>query len=448
MRVPRVVIAGTHSGAGKTTVAIALMAALSRRGLRVQPFKVGPDFIDPGFHDVACGRVSRNLDGWMLTRDANLRVLARACGDADIAVVEGVMGMFDGRAADDEAGSTAEMAKWIGAPVLLVADAGAMARSAAALVRGFETFDPAVDLAGVVFNRIGGLRHRELLEDSVRKYCRTAPLGFLPRDSQLAMPSRHLGLVLAKEALNPDLLAQLTAWIEDHLDVDAVVQLARERSTELPDSPQSAACSAPPRARVAVAHDAAFCFYYRDNLDLLEEAGAELVPFSPIADAELPAGIDGLYLGGGYPELHAGRLSANSAMIDAVRHFARAGAPVYAECGGFMYLTESIVDAEGRAHSMAGIFPTRARMQKKLAALGYREAVAIENGQTLRGHEFRYSAIDPMPQDVERAYQEPSEGYRAGSVLGSYIHVHFGSCPAFARGFVDQCAAWRSGNSC
>lgn len=453
MRIPRIIVAGTHSGVGKTTVATALMAALARRGLRVQPFKVGPDFIDPGFHEAACRRVSRNLDGWMLTREANLQVLARASRDADIAVIEGVMGLFDGRGGNDEAGSTAEMAKWMGAPVLLVVDASAMARSAAAVVRGFAEFDPAVDVAGVLFNRVGALRHRELLDEAMRAHCHTEAFGFLPRDPQLALPSRRLGLVLAEEAVTVELLQKFASWIENHIDIDAVVRVARERSADLPDTAAPAERAAR-RARIAVARDAAFCFYYPDNLDLLAAAGAELVNFSPIADSCLPADIDGIYLGGGYPELHAEQLAANRPMIEAMRRFAHAGAPLYAECGGFMYLTESIIDAEGREHPMAGIFPTRARMQKKLAAMGYREIVPagdaawVDGGQSLRGHEFRYSAMDPMPPSVPRAYRAPCDAYRAGSVLASYIHVHFGSCPAFARAFVDQCAARRAGNSC
>src|ERR1051326_4675247 len=211
---PRLVIAGTHSGVGKTTIATALIRAFARRGLRVQPFKIGPDFIDPGFHYAASGRVSRNLDGWMLSRNANLDIFARACGDVDLAIIEGVMGLFDGRSATAEDGSTAEMAKWLGDPVLLVADASAMARSAAALVRGFETFDSHLDLAGVLFNRIGGTRHADLLREAVEASCRSTPLGFLPRNEKIALPSRHLGLTMAGEALTPECLDEMVSWVE------------------------------------------------------------------------------------------------------------------------------------------------------------------------------------------------------------------------------------------
>ena len=449
IQIPRIVIAGTHSGAGKTSIATALMAAYTRRGLCVQPFKIGPDFIDPGFHQVACGRVSRNLDGWMLSPTANLRIFERASADADLAIVEGVMGLFDGRSASADEGSTAEMAKCLGAPVLLVVDASAMARSAAALVHGFETFDADLQLAGVLFNRIGGARHADILREAVAAYCRSTPFGFLPRSEKIALPSRHLGLTLAAEALTADCLSEMVAWVEKHIDLDALLAMARERSPDLTTSPALPATPAQSKVRIAVARDSAFCFYYQDNLDLLIESGAELVEFSPMSDRELPPEIGGIYLGGGYPELHAEQLSENRAMIEAICQFARAGAPIYAECGGFMYLTEAIVELDGSEHSMAGIFPTRARMQARFAALGYIEPDSVgdglwlKSGERLRGHQFRYSAMDPMPAEICRAYRSPAEGYRIHSVLGSYIHLHFLSCPTFAERFVDRCLQWR-----
>lgn len=448
MRIPRLVIAGTHSGAGKTTITTALIAALTRRGLRVQPFKVGPDFIDPGFHAVASGRISRNLDGWMLAREVNLGVFGNACRDADVAVIEGVMGLFDARSADAEDGSTAQMAKWLGAPVVLVADTSAMARSVAALVGGYENFDPGLDLAGVLCNRVGGSRHADLLREALTRSCRAKPLGFLPRDEKIVMPSRHLGLQMAGETLTAERLEAMAAWIEQHVDLDGVVRLARERATELDVAPVVPRVPAERRARIGVARDAAFCFYYQDNLDLLAAYGAELVEFSPLTDSALPE-VDGLYFGGGYPELHAERLAANQGLLESVRRFAQSGAPVYAECGGFMYLTEGIVDAEGREHAMAGLFPTRARMQSRLAALGYIEAAAAEDvlwlhtGERARGHQFRYSTMDPMPAEIARVYQSPAEGYRVHSVLGSYIHLHFLSCPGVGERFVEQCARAR-----
>lgn len=450
IHIPRIVIAGTHSGVGKTTIATALMAAYARRGLRVQPFKIGPDFIDPGFHQAACGRVGRNLDGWMLSPNVNLQIFERASADADIALIEGVMGLFDGRSASADEGSTGEMAKCLRAPVLLVVDASAMARSAAALVHGFETFDTALELAGVVFNRIGGARHAGLLRESMAAYCRSTPLGFLPRSERIALPSRHLGLTMAAEALTAECLSELVAWVEKHMDLDALLALARDRSPALTTSLLPPVRPARSKVRIAVARDSAFCFYYQDNLDMLARSGAELVEFSPMRDRELPPEIGGLYLGGGYPELHAAQLSENRTMIEAIRRFARAGAPVYAECGGFMYLTEAIVESDGCEHTMAGLFPTRARMQSRLAALGYvqpepaGDGLWLEPGENLRGHQFRYSAMDPMPSEVSRVYRSPADGYRIHSILGSYIHLHFLSCPGFAERFVDHCAQWRT----
>ena len=444
--IPRLVIAGTQSGAGKTTIATALMAALARRGIRVQPFKAGPDFIDPSFHRVACGRVSRNLDGWMLTREQNLEIFLRACANAEIAIVEGVMGLFDGRDAVSDAGSTAEMAKWLAAPVLLIVDASAMARSAAAIVRGFEDFDRQLRIAGVLFNRVAGARHYEFLRAAVERNCRATPLGFLTTHDAIRFPDRHLGLVMAQEWLDDARIVELAQWIERHVDLDLLIDLARSAPPVAFEAPKDF-LHAGERVRIGVARDRAFCFYYQDNLDLLEACGCEIVEFSPMNDADLPANLDGLYLGGGYPELHGAQLSANRRMLESIGDFARSGAPVYAECGGFMYLTEAIVDADGIEHPMAGIFPTRARMQPRLAALGYLEIEQVsddawlERGERARGHEFRYSTIDEMPREIPRRYKigERAEGFQCGSVLASYVHLHFASCPGFARRFAAAC---------
>jgi cobyrinic acid a,c-diamide synthase len=452
LEIPRLVIAGTHSGVGKTTVTTALIAALARRGLRVQPFKIGPDFIDPGFHSRACGRPSHNLDGWMLSRDANLEIFARASAGADIAIIEGVMGLFDGRDAASEKGSTAEMAKWLHAPVLLVADGSAMARSAAALLRGFECFDPDLDLAGVLWNRIGGKGHADILREAVEAHCQAAALGFLPRTENISLPERHLGLVMAGEFLDAPRLGEMADWIETGVDLDRLLKLSSDRapSFEIPSLPQPTTPPGP-IARIGLARDAAFCFYYQDNLDLLVESGAELVEFSPMTDAALPAGLDGLYLGGGYPEIHAARLAENRAMREAIYRFLASGAPVYAECGGFMYLTEAIVDTEGREYTMVGLFPARARMQERLAALAYIEAETLGDslwlraGERLCGHEFRYSQIDGMAPDIGRCFRlhgsadSRLEGYKMGSVLAGYAHLHFRSAPDFAKRFVRAC---------
>lgn len=468
---PALVVAGTHSGVGKTTISIALMAAFRRRGLRVQPFKVGPDFIDPSLHTRAAGCISRNLDGWMLSKETNTRLFGMASEKADIAVIEGVMGLFDGRDSLTEAGSTAEMAKLLGLPVILVVDASAMARSAAALVRGYEDFDPDLDVAGIIFNRVAVPGHFAYLREAVEASCRARVLGWLPPDDSVALPERHLGLFMADEVLNEQRLDALVAWIEKGIEIDELIRLAREHSNSqaVTSKPQSltngessrdeiiradlqglqSLCRTP---RIGVARDNAFCFYYQDNLDLISSASAEIVEFSPVAQQSLPDNLDGLYLGGGYPELHATALAANETMRADVARFVQSGKPVYAECGGLMYLTEAIVDEETRAFPMVGVFPTRARMQPRLAGLGYVEVEGLDHsgwlplGERARGHEFRYSVIDEMPEEIQRRYRvttaagERQEGFAVGGVLASYIHLHFGSCPRFAARFVAACA--------
>jgi cobyrinic acid a,c-diamide synthase len=418
-----IVVAGTHSGVGKTTVATGIMAALARRGMRVQGFKVGPDFIDPSYHRAATGRASRNLDGWMLTRETNLAIFARATADADVAVVEGVMGMFDGKDGRSLAGTTAEMAVWLDAAVVLAIDAAAMAGSAAAVVHGFDTLVPEVRVAAVVSNRVAGAGHYAFLRDAIAARCRPESVGYLPRDAKLALPERHLGLHMAAEALTEERLRALAECVEAHVDLDRLLALSARPRMAAPERKQEAAV----RARIGVARDAAFCFYYEDNLDLLRECGAELVEFSPIADGRLPDGIDGIYFGGGYPELHAEALAANAEMRRSVAEFVARDGPVYAECGGFMYLTEAIVDMVGREWPMVGVFATRAVMQERLAKLGY---VEVETAAGMaRGHEFRYSTAGAVDGRVRAA-------------CGSYVHLHFLSCVGFAEGFVRECAVW------
>lgn len=430
--------------------------------MRVQPFKVGPDFIDPMLHTRAAGRPSRNLDGWMLEGDTNLAIFSRASKNADISIIEGVMGLFDGRDALTESGSTAEMAKLLGVPVVLVVDASAMARSAAATVHGFESFDAELNVAGIIFNHVGGAGHFEYLRQAVEATCRAPVLGWLPPCEGIKLPERHLGLVVSDEVLDAVRLEEMIGWVERGLDLSALIELADEHSRpqspevvgqdvdEMPALGRKAGAARP--ARIGVARDHAFCFYYQDNLDCLVSFGAELVEFSPTTDRRLPEGLHGLYLGGGYPELHAAELSANESMRNDVARFAESGSPVYAECGGLMYLTEAIVDAEGRTYPMVGLFPTRARMKSRLAALGYVEVEGVNDtgwlhqNEHARGHEFRYSVIDEMPAHVARQYRVKTkegaraEGFVAGSALAGYIHLHWESCREMASRFVAACA--------
>lgn len=453
-------IAGTHSGCGKTTVSLALMAACAARGLDVRPFKAGPDFIDPGLHELAAGAQSHNLDGWMLGHDACRELFARQTKGADIALVEGVMGLFDGASGRDERGSSAELAKWLGLPVLLVVDARSMARSAAALVQGYAGFDPALRLGGVIFNRVGSPRHRELLQEAMECCPKITTFGFLPRRQELELPSRHLGLHTAGEGtLDPERLKALAGWVEDSLDLDGLLHglPAVALEAQAPEVPPKA--SGQGRVRLGLAWDRAFCFYYQENLRLLQAAGAELVFFSPLDDVALPEGLDGLYLGGGYPELHAAKLADNAAMRRQVREFALQGKPVYAECGGFMYLMQQLHTETG-VYPMADVFAMQCRMELRLRSLGYREVVTSRSsllgpaGTRFRGHEFHYSTIarDDAKAGAVYAMQgrnaaRQSEGYQRQAALGSYVHAHFGSNPALAAAFVRACAGLDSGDT-
>ena len=450
--IPALLIAAPGSGSGKTSLTLGLMAALRRRGHAVAPFKVGPDYIDPGHHALICGRPSHNLDGWMCGRQQVRKIFNQGCGAADFALVEGVMGLFDGISGRSEEGSSAEIAKWLGLPVLLVVDARSQARSFAALVKGFTAFDPELKVAGVIANRVGSKRHQQLLEEAIGSTPGLPPLlGCLPRREQIALPQRHLGLVTAED-LQPetDFVGQLASWVEEHLDLDLLLQSAATSAVPVGGEPQSKD-ALPARVRIGVARDRAFCFYYPENLQLLEQSGAELVFFSPLENAELPQHLDGLYLGGGYPELHAEQLSANHRLLDQLRKGAEAGMPIYAECGGFMLLCRAI---DGLP--LAGVFPLNVRMLKKRKALGYRSVDLLHDtllgpaGTRARGHEFHYSEVDGEDQlcpcyRLGRRDGEDlgGEGYRYKNVLGSYVHLHFASNPQLAENFVNYCEAQR-----
>lgn len=468
------VLAGTRSGCGKTSVALGLMRALARRGLTVQPFKAGPDFIDPGLHTAAAGRASHNLDTWMLP-EAFLRAgFARHAAGADVVIVEGVMGLFDGRgggpfdgqASADEEGSTAHLAKLLGLSVVLVMDASSQARSAAAVALGFARFDPDLRLAGVVHNRVASPRHEAILRQAMASLPEVPLLGCLPRAGDLGLASRHLGLVIAEDVAELDArLEALADWVEQGLDVPALLSSLPDLDLPLPTAETSAAPSLP-RVRIGLAQDRAFCFVYAENLRLLEAAGAEVVPFSPLTDAALPEDLDGLYLPGGYPELVAAELSANKPMLEAVRAFCapgRTARPVWAECGGFMYLQRALVDADGVEHALCGVFPARAIMRGQRAALGYREARTLvpgplgPEGTLLRGHEFHYSELEQggptSAGGAQAAFAltasdgaQALDGAASGNVVGGYFHAHLASNPDVARAFVAACLAGRKGS--
>ena len=455
----RIVVAAPQSGSGKTTLTLGIMAALKRRGLAVAPFKVGPDFIDPGYHRLATGVASVNLDGWMCGADFVRASFARHAAGADIAVIEGVMGLFDGIDGASEAGSSAEVAKLLAATVILVVDARSQARSAAALVHGFATFDPELTVAGVIFNNVASANHERILREALAAGAPgIALLGCVPKDPALAIPSRHLGLLTAEENPLPEsFLEHLAGVAERHLDLDRLLALDEkqgEAEKQVEVEVERAAVQAGAPVRIAVARDAAFCFVYEDNLRLLRENGAELRFFSPLTDGALPDGIGGIYLPGGYPELFAAPLAENAPLQGEIRALIEAGMPAYAECGGFIYLTRGVA-ADGTIHPFVGIFPVLTRMLPRRKALGYREVTLTGEsvlggpGLRCRGHEFHYSEMEGMPDGIERLYAVSrkgiglgEEGYRYKNCLASYIHLHFGGSPGMAESFVGHCRAY------
>jgi cobyrinic acid a,c-diamide synthase len=437
-------VGGTASGVGKTTVTLAIIACLRRRGFVVQPCKGGPDFLDTTHHSRIAGRNSRNLDTWMLSPQSNREVLSRAAVGADAVVVEGMMGLFDGKDGIAETGSSAEIAKMLKLPVLLVLDCAKSARSVAATVLGFECFDPDLPLAGLILNRVAGLHHYQLLESAIQARCKTPILGWLPREPTIAIPERHLGLHAAGEReISLDTLANLT---EKHFKFDALLKLEFPLDTAV--SPATVKAESP-HVRIGVARDQAFSFYYEDNLDLLREQGAEIILFSPIADGNLPSDLDALYFGGGYPELYARELSANTPMLDQIRAFARSGGHIYAECGGLLYLSQQLSTADGSIYPMLGILPFDMEMTSKLVDFGYvtvtftQDCLLGPRGATIRGHSFHYSRICSYTE-VATSYQvdyslsgtQQREGFTHGNVLASYVHLHFGANPGVARHFV------------
>ena len=435
------------------------MAALVRRGLKVAPFKVGPDFIDPGHHTAITGIPSRNLDGWMLSRKYNCNCFKKHTLKMNVAVVEGVMGLFDGYDGKSEAGSTAQMAKWLKLPVILIVNAKSMARSAAALVAGFEKFDKDLIFAGVIFNNIGSKRHLKIITEALNGNVKMPCLGYIPYYNDITLPERHLGLITSLDnPLSDEYINNLSDVIEENIDINAVLNSFSD--VEPPEIPSQTPIRFPDvPIRIGVAMDNAFCFYYQDNLEMLENQGAQLIFFSPVKDNNLPENLDGIYFGGGYPELFAKQLAENTNLRSEILGKSVEGMPIYGECGGFMYLCSGIRGTDGIAYPMTGCFSFTSIMFTRLKALGYREITLTKNtvigkyGQCVRGHEFHYSEISGIQEDsnVKTVYnlsartgiKKASEGYQIFNTLGSYIHLHFGSQPECAINFADNCLAYR-----
>lgn len=445
------VIAGSTSGVGKTTIATAIMGCLVRRGLKVQPFKAGPDYIDPTYHTWVTGEPSRNLDTWLLPHSAVIALFRRAMAGKDIGIIEGVMGLYDGRSSLGEEGSTAELAKLLAAPVVLVVNAAKAARSLAALVMGYQHFDPHLHLGGVVLNGIGSNEHYVMCREAIEDATGVPVLGFMPRRKDLSLPERHLGLIPTVEGVTQkEFLDRLIAQAEATLDIERLLTLAEQAAPPASGSTLFPPQRVPAQARIAVAMDKAFSFYYQDSLDLLEAWGAELAPFSPIKDSNLPAGVSGIYLGGGFPEMYAQALAANKDMMTSIKLAAEGGMPIYAECGGLMYLGRSIIDLEGREYPMVGAIPVSSRLDSPRLSLGYRTVRALgdgpllRRGQAVRGHEFHWSVMDYGQMNAyEIVGQKRQEGFHQDNLLASYIHLHMGSLPIMARRFVENSCQYR-----
>ncbi|MDO9262611.1 MAG: cobyrinate a,c-diamide synthase [Desulfosalsimonadaceae bacterium] len=452
-----IVIAGTGSGVGKTSVALGVARALARRGIRVQPFKVGPDFLDPTYLGRAAGRICYNLDTWMSGDEYVKSLYAKHTQGNVTGIVEGAMGMFDGQTPTSSDGSTAHVAGILGLPVILVVNAHGAARSLCATVKGFSTFDDRVTLGGVVANQVGSEKHARMLAEAFQSSGLPPLVGSILRGGLPELKHRHLGLIHAGEQGDAEaLLDELGECMEKSLDMTAIAAMAGSgagiRNSRPRNFPHP---NAGPVVRMAIARDSAFCFTYPDNLECLENAGVAWVPFSPCRDGALPEGIDALYLPGGYPELHARTLSANTGMISSIRGFAASGRLIYAECGGLMYLSQGLVDHDGHTYPMAGILPVETRMNPRLRRLGYASVTLARtccwgnSGDRLRGHEFHYSEIadddidpDHLPEGWEPGYRLEnrsgvvSEGFLRANVLASYVHLHWASSPQAAGSFV------------
>lgn len=480
MNQPRLMLAGANSNAGKTTVSLALMAALAARGLAVAPFKAGPDYIDPSLHRAAAQRPCHNLDVWLCGEQGASGIFRRyaAEGPDGVSIIEGVMGLFDGLGGGAYAGS-AHVAALTRSPVVLVFDARGLSLSAAALASGFAAFRPrggpdleGLRVAGVICTRVSGEAHAALVREAVEGHSSLTFFGALPEGAAPPLPERHLGLVPATELENtPALMAALARAAEEHLDIPALLRLARSAPAQTATEQAATEPRLAKRPRIGLALDAAFSFYYDDSLEALREAGAELVPFSPLADARLPDGLRGLYFGGGFPEMFAERLAANAAMREQVRGALERGLPALAECGGLLYLCESLApygpdeDADAPALPMCGFLPRRARMGKSLRRpFGYLELELLRDcplgpaGSRLKAHEFHYSLLEEDPPEENRPEKNRKDGplYRARkpdgrvfeggflrmNVAALYPHLHFRGLPLAAGAFVSACRAF------
>lgn len=458
MNIPRIIIAGTQSGVGKTTISTGLMGALKNAGYTVQGFKVGPDYIDPSYHSAVTGRLSENLDTWLVPQTQIREVFNQTTKDADIAVIEGVMGLFDGVSGVDERGSTSQIAKLLNCPVILVIDAHNTVRSTAAIAAGFRNFDPKVKVKGVILNNVAGQVHANWCKDAIEKVGLPV-VGWLPVNKKITMPERHLGLIPTPEKNEASVYQEIVKFIQEKLDIKQIYEIAKAAGP-LPKVQAKKAALAKKtqktQVRIGVAFDEAFNFYYPSNLNLLSQLGAEIVRFSPLHDKTLPSGVRGLYIGGGFPEMFLEQLESNQALRQSILQGINRGMPVYAECAGLMYLTKSVADFEGKSYQMVGALDGKTTMTPK-TLVTYSEAQVIADNilsrpaSTIKGHEFHNSVITEIPVGTQFAYsmlmghgiKDKKDGWIRNNVLASYMHIQFAQDMEIAKTFIDKCRNWK-----
>jgi len=448
MQTNRFILAGTGSGVGKTTFTIGLMKALQEKGKVVQGFKCGPDYIDPSYHTAVTGRVSRNIDSWMFSHDAVRDIVARASMDADVSIIEGVMGFYDGKSPLSDEGSAADISVVTESPVILIVNCASMARSVAAVVKGFQLLSDKPNIVGVIANQVGSVGHYEIAKAAIEQECGIPVIGYLKRETGIDIPSRHLGLIPAIERGELDsFFDKLGALMAETIDLDLLLSLTK--APVLQETGQLFATQPTKDICIAVAKDAAFNFYYEENLALLRAKGATVQFFSPLANEPVPAEADGLYIGGGFPEEFADTLAKNAIVKSSIREAITKGLPTLAECGGFMYLTEAITNSQGERHEMLGVIPGEVAMQTKLAALGYREIFGttsnflIGQDEQAKGHEFHYSSYSGTHEtpayETKGRFGNKQEGYQNGNLVAGYTHFHFVSNPKLVDNWLTAC---------
>ncbi|CAJ37157.1 Ni-sirohydrochlorin a,c-diamide synthase [Methanocella arvoryzae] len=459
IKIPRVILAGDRSSAGKTTISVGIMALLKEQGKTVQPFKVGLDYIDPSYHSMITGKQGGNLDGYLMSDKAIAEAFVHSSEGSDISIIEGVRGLYEGLESLSDVGSTAQIAKVLKTPVILIVDAQSITRSTAAIVKGYRDFDRGVNIRGVILNKIGSERHAEKARMAIEKYTGVEVLGAIPRSNSMKLTMRHLGLIPAREGASrvegfDSKLEKIKETIRDNLNLKRIVEIAAGAPPLREPKPDIFVRKNPGGVRIGLALDEAFNFYYKDNIDLLQCRGAEIVHFSPVNDAGIPE-VDGLIIGGGYPEVFAAELAQNEAMRKSIFEASRRGMPIYAECGGLMYLMKSLETEDGSRHDMAGVFEGVASM-KHVRTIGYvsgrfaMDTPIGQEGALFKGHEFHHSVITDLASNARFACRldrgtgihNGLDGIMSDNTLATYTHLHAASYVPFSGKFVESCAVY------